>query len=52
MLPTLTQIQGWATTHLTEAADNWSSAASTWERAFTNVHQAAQAPGGTVANDR
>lgn len=47
MLPTLSQIHGWDTTHLTEAADNWSSAASTWERAFTNVHQAVAATGGT-----
>jgi hypothetical protein len=47
VLPALTQIHGWDTAHLTEAADNWCSAASTWERAFTNVHQAAQAPGGT-----
>jgi hypothetical protein len=47
VLPNLTQIHGWDTTHLTEAADSWSSAASTWERAFTNVHQAALAPGGT-----
>ena len=47
MLPTLTQIHRWDTAHLTEAASNWSNAASTWERAFTNVHQAAQAPGGT-----
>lgn len=43
----MTRIQRWDTTHLTEAADNWSNAAATWERAFTNVYQAAQRPGGT-----
>jgi hypothetical protein len=40
-LPTLSQIQGWDTDHLTTAADHWAGTADRWENAFTNAWQEA-----------
>jgi hypothetical protein len=46
MLPTLSQIQGWDTTHLEVAATQWASTADTWEDAFTQIHHKVPNPGG------
>ena len=40
-LPTLSQIQGWDTDHLTTAADHWAGTADRWETAFTQAWQEA-----------
>lgn len=45
-MPTLTQIRNWDTAHLTDAAQSWTARAEDWERSFTNVENAARAPGG------
>jgi hypothetical protein len=46
MLPTLSQIQAWDTTHLENAATQWASTADTWEEAFTRIHHQVPNPGG------
>jgi hypothetical protein len=46
-LPSLSQIHGWDTAHLEDAATHWSSRAWEWEDAFTDVHQRVLFPGGT-----
>ena len=48
MIPTLSQVQAWDTTHLDEAAQHWETTADLWEHTFTRIHQESQAPGGTV----
>jgi hypothetical protein len=45
-LPTLTQIDGWDTTHLVTAAEDWTVAATSWESTYTAAYQAIQLPGG------
>lgn len=47
-LPSLSQIFGWDTEHLSLAATDWSTTAEHWENAFDNVHRGTLAPGGTV----
>lgn len=47
-LPSLSQIVGWDTTHLSRASADWRSAAQRWEDAFDSMHRGTLAPGGTV----
>jgi hypothetical protein len=47
-MPSLTQVRGWDTEHLTEAASHWTDAATMWENAFTHVSTQITNPGGTV----
>lgn len=47
-LPSLSQILGWDTEHLSRAATDWSTTAQRWEDAFDTVHRGMLAPGGTV----
>jgi hypothetical protein len=47
-LPSLSQISGWDTEHLSRAATDWSSAAERWEDAFDSVHRGMLAPGGAA----
>ncbi len=47
-LPSLSQIMGWDTEHLTRASADWSATAEHWEEAFDSVHRGMLAPGGTV----
>jgi hypothetical protein len=44
----LSQLESWQTQHLEDAAAHWSSRASAWEHAFTDLHQQVARPGGTV----
>ena len=46
-LPTLSTVQAWDTGHLTTAAQHWTSRATTWESAFTDVYREMPNPGGT-----
>ena len=46
LLPTLSQIHSWRTTHLVTAAEHWNAAAKSWENSYTAVYQAVQQPGG------
>lgn len=39
--PTLSQIHGWDTDHLSSAAEHWSGTADRWESAFAEMHQQA-----------
>ena len=45
-LPTLSTVQAWDTTHLTSAAQDWTSKAKTWESAFTDLYRQTSNPGG------
>ena len=45
-MPTLSQVRGWGTTHLTEAATRWTTTATLWEDAFTEVATQINHPGG------
>lgn len=47
-VPSLSQIFGWDTEHLSRAATDWTDAAEHWEDAFGSVHRGMLAPGGTV----
>ena len=47
-MPSLSEITAWDTTHLENAARDWKATAQHWESAFTSIHQAAVAPGGTA----
>ena len=47
-LPSLSQIVGWDTAHLSQASADWRSAAQRWEDAFDGMHRGTLAPGGTV----
>jgi len=44
----LSEITAWDTTHLENAARDWTATAKHWESSFTSIHQAAVAPGGTA----
>jgi hypothetical protein len=46
-VPTLSQIQGWDTEHLTDAASHWSNTADLWESTFDHVAAQMAAPGGS-----
>ena len=45
-MPTLAQVRGWGTAHLTEAATQWTATATLWEDAFTEVASQMNHPGG------
>jgi len=47
-LPSLSQIFGWDTEHLSRAATDWTDTAEHWEDAFDTVHRGMLAPGGTT----
>lgn len=47
-LPTKTEIENWATSHLSDAATNWRNAATASEGAFDQHRQNISAPGGTT----
>jgi hypothetical protein len=46
-LPSLSQLRGWDTEHLTAAADRWTATAARWERTFSSVSDEMREPGGT-----
>ncbi|MCX2929238.1 hypothetical protein ORI20_03050 [Mycobacterium sp. CVI_P3] len=45
--PTLAQVRGWDTDHLTSAATHWTQVATVWEDNFTQLSQQIGTPGGT-----
>jgi len=45
-MPTLSQVRGWGTAHLTEAATQWTTTATLWEDTFTEVATQMNHPGG------
>jgi uncharacterized protein YukE len=47
-LPTVSQIQGWQTDHLSAAAKRWKMAADTWTTVYGEIAEALPAPHGTV----
>lgn len=47
-VPSLSRVRAWDTTHLTDAADHWSSAGRTWESAFDQVASHISRPGGAA----
>jgi hypothetical protein len=47
-VPSLSQIHAWDTTHLDDAATDWSNRAWQWENTFTDVQTEALRPGGTA----
>lgn len=47
-LPSLSQIYGWDTEHLSRAATDWSTTAERWEDAFDTVRRGTLAPGATA----
>lgn len=47
VIPTLSAVRGWDTTHLTQAAAHWTNTATTWEEAFTRLSQSIGNPGGS-----
>lgn len=49
---TLSQVRGWDTTHLIDAADHWDRVATEWEASFDAVHRESLAPGGTEWDGR
>jgi hypothetical protein len=57
MIHTLSQIQAWDVSHLTEAADRWTVTADHWDSTFAEVHQqvhvvAWEGAGADAARDR
>ncbi|BBZ34492.1 RNase A-like domain-containing protein [Mycolicibacterium confluentis] len=46
-LPNLSQIRNWDTTHLEQAARDWTTAAEVWEDSFSRALRASLNPGGT-----
>jgi len=44
--PSLTQVRAWDTQHLTEAAEQWTASANTWEHTFTQYTHHVGSPGG------
>lgn len=52
MIPTLSQIRGWDIEHLTVAAQQWTSRATAWNDAVTEVDLDARRPGGAVWEGR
>ncbi len=47
VIPTLSAVSGWDTTHLTQAAVHWTNTATTWEDTFTQLSQSIGKPGGS-----
>lgn len=47
-LPTLSQLRGWQTAHLTDAGSRWASAAELWTSVYGDVADGIQAPAGTA----
>lgn len=47
-MPSLSELQAWDTTHLQNAARDWTATAQLWEASFSSIHQAVLTPGGTV----
>lgn len=47
-VPSLSQICGWDTQHLSRAASDWAGTVEHWEDSFTAVHRGTLSPGGTV----
>jgi hypothetical protein len=47
-MPALSQVRGWGTAHLTEAATQWTTTAMVWEDAFTEVAAQVSHPGGAA----
>lgn len=47
-VPSLSQIEGWDTEHLTSAARTWDATAEYWEDTFEAVHRGSLNPGGAV----
>jgi len=45
-MPTLSQVRGWGTAHLTDGAAKWTTTATVWEDAFTEVATQITHPGG------
>lgn len=45
-VPTLSQILGWDTEHLYQAATDWAGTAERWEDSFTGLHQGSLLPSG------
>lgn len=45
--PSLSQILGWDTAHLHQAATDWVNTAEHWEGSFTSAHRDTLSPGGT-----
>src|ERR1700722_1035868 len=43
---TLSQVRGWDTNHLIDAADHWDRVATEWEASFDAGHRESLAPGG------
>jgi hypothetical protein len=48
LVPGLSQIDAWDSEHLSGAATFWTTAAQTWDDAFTTVYRDAPFPGGTA----
>ena len=44
--PSLSQILGWDTAHLDQAATDWVNTAEHWEGSFTSAHRDTLSPGG------
>jgi hypothetical protein len=47
-LPTLSQLHGWETSHLTDAGSRWKSAADTWTSVYGEVAEGLRTPAGTT----
>jgi hypothetical protein len=47
-VPSLSQILGWDTQHLSRAATDWAGTAEHWEDSFTSIHRGTLSPGGMV----
>lgn len=47
-VPSLSQIVGWDTAHLSHAAADWANAADHWEDAFDSLHRGMLSPGGST----
>jgi hypothetical protein len=46
VIPTLSQVQGWETDHLDQAATHWMNTADAWDDSFKSVSRQTAAPGG------
>lgn len=46
--PTLSQVRGWTTAHLTDAADHWTGTATMWDGHFADLADQIGTPGGTT----
>lgn len=45
-IPTLSQVRGWTTEYLTEAAEHWTRTAVVWEESFSALADQISSPGG------